>query len=185
MGVTGFPRCSGGRRFHGPAGSWVVGAGWGFRRGGGQAPSVPKLAAYLAGTHQHVRRTVPLPQVVAEALSAHLAELGRGTHGSLFATVHGNPYRSDYYVKLVRAVVARTGLPKGTTSHHLRHHDASLLLAAGESVVGVAARLGHENASLVLSTYGHLMPDSEERIRRAVDEAWCGPEVPRERQSGR
>jgi integrase len=47
-----------------------------------------------------------------------------------------------------------------------------VLLAAGESVVAVAERLGHENATLVLKTYGHLMPDSEDRTRRAVDEAW-------------
>jgi integrase len=80
-------------------------------------------------------------------------------------------------------VVARTSLPRGTSSHDLRHHYASVLLAAGESVVAVAVRLGHENAGLVLSTYGHLMPDSEERTRGAVDDAWCAPEVPREWQS--
>lgn len=40
----------------------------------------------------------------------------------------------------------------------------------GESVIVVAERLGHENATLVLSTYGHLMPDSEERTRRAIDD---------------
>jgi len=39
--------------------------------------------------------------------------------------------------------------------------------------VAVAERLGHENATLVLSVYGHLLPDSEDRTRRAVDEAWC------------
>ncbi|MGY1702914.1 hypothetical protein [Geodermatophilus sp. SYSU D00766] len=53
-----------------------------------------------------------------------------------------------------------------------------MLLAAGESVVAVAERLGHENAALVLSTYGHPMPDSEERTRRAVDEAWCAITAP-------
>jgi integrase len=54
------------------------------------------------------------------------------------------------------------GLPAGVTSHDLRHHYASVLLAAGESVVAVAERLGHENATLVLKTYGHLMADSED-----------------------
>ena len=57
----------------------------------------------------------------------------------------------------------------------LRHHYASVLLAAGESVVAVAERLGHENATLVLKTYGHLMPDSEDRTRR-------GPSTPRGRR---
>jgi integrase len=79
------------------------------------------------------------------------------------------------------AVVA--GLPTGTTSHDLRHHFASVLLAAGESVVAVAERLGHENASLILSTYGHLMPDSEERTRRAIDEAGCAISVPSEKSA--
>jgi hypothetical protein len=39
------------------------------------------------------------------------------------------------------------------------------------SVVAVAERLGHENATLVLKTYGHLMPDAEDRTRRAIDDA--------------
>ena len=49
-----------------------------------------------------------------------------------------------------------------------------MLLAAGESAVAVAERLGHENAALVLKTHGHAMPDAEDRTRRAVDEAWSG-----------
>ena len=58
------------------------------------------------------------------------------------------------------------------------------LACAGESVVAVAERLGHEDASLVLSTYGHLMPGSDDRTRSAIDSAWgtarasCAPDVP-------
>jgi len=63
-----------------------------------------------------------------------------------------------------------------------------LVTAQGESVVAVAVaeRLGH-NAALVLSTYGHLMPDSEDRTRQAIDDAWsaCAPSVPRHRGVGR
>jgi integrase len=70
------------------------------------------------------------------------------------------------------------GLPAGVTSHDLRHHYASVLLAAGESVVAVAERLGHENATLVLKTYGHLMPDSEDRTRRPIDTAWSTSDGP-------
>lgn len=39
-------------------------------------------------------------------------------------------------------------------------------------MVAVVERLGHENAALVLSTDRHLMPDSEDGTRRAVDAAW-------------
>ena len=45
-------------------------------------------------------------------------------------------------------------------------------LAAGESVVAVAERLGNEDATMVLTVYGHLLPDSEDRTRKAVDAAW-------------
>jgi hypothetical protein len=57
------------------------------------------------------------------------------------------------------------------------------LLAAGESVVAVAERLGHENATLVLKTYGHLMPDSEDRTRRAIDAAWSTSDGPQTAQA--
>jgi integrase len=126
------------------------------------------------------RRTVPLPRVVADALAAHLAAFSSGTDGSIFTTGTGVFYGREYYGAIFAAAVQRAGLPAGTTSHDLRHHYASVLLAAGESVVAVAERLGHENAALVLSTYGHLMPDSEDRTRRAVDEAWCAMGVPSE-----
>src|SRR5215218_1615539 len=65
----------------------------------------------------------------------------------------------------------------------MRHHYASVLLEAGESVVAVAERLGHENAMLVLKTYGHLMPDSEDRTRRAIDDAWSTNDGPQTAQA--
>jgi integrase len=134
------------------------------------------------------RRTIPAPQVVLDVLAAHLATFPAGPDRSVFTTTVGTPLGHMYYGhQLFRRAVTGSGLPEGTTSHDLRHHFASLLLAAGESVVAVAERLGHEDASLVLSTYGHLMPDSEDRTRRAVDAAWdavgvsCAPDVPQDR----
>jgi integrase len=126
------------------------------------------------------RRTVPLPAVVADALAAHIAQYPLGEDGSLFTTATGLLYRHEHFGSRIFAPAVReAGLPAGTTSHHLRHHFASVLLAAGESVVAVAERLGHENATLVLKTYGHLMPDSEDRTRRAIDAAWTtdGPQT--------
>jgi integrase len=131
------------------------------------------------------RRTVPLPQVVADALAAHIAECPPGDDGSLFTTGTRMVYGREYYGAMFTAAVKRAGLPAGTTSHDLRHHYASVLLAAGESVVAVAERLGHENATLVLKTYGHLMPDLEDRTRRAVDEAWSGITVASEQSAAR
>jgi len=121
------------------------------------------------------RRVLPLPGVVADALAAHLAAYPAGEDGWVFTSTTGAPWgHARYGAQVWSAARAHAGLPGTATTHDLRHHYASVLLAAGESVVAVAERLGHENATLVLTTYGHLMPDSEDRTRRAVDDAWSG-----------
>jgi integrase len=90
--------------------------------------------------------------------------------GTLFTTRFGDCYRHDYYGRTIfSAAVDAAGLPK-VTSHDLRHHFASVLLAAGESMVAVAERLGHENATLVLKTL------------RASDARQRGPDAPSHRR---
>lgn len=74
--------------------------------------------------------------------------------------------------KLPKRAEKAPEIPVATTSHDLRHHFAAVLLAAGESVVAVAEWLGHENATLVLTTYGHLMANGQDRMRKAVDAAY-------------
>jgi integrase len=134
------------------------------------------------------KRPLPLPTFVAEALARHMADYPPAPDGSVFYTRRLHPYTHSHYEGIFRKAVAAAGsstserseveaMPEGTTPHDLRHHYASVLLAAGESVVAVAERLGHKNASLVLSTYGHLMPGSEERTRKALDGAWNADQV--------
>ena len=126
-------------------------------------------------------RVLPLPGVVADALAAYLAEYGPAAGGVAFGMADGQAWQTQTYNRWLDRAADAARLPH-VSSHGLRHHYASVLLAAGESVVAVSKRLGHENAALVLSTYGHLLPDSEESTRRAVDEAWgtsCAPGVPR------
>ena len=132
------------------------------------------------------RRTLPLPTVVAEALAQHIQQFPPALDGTLFTTRTGQPYRHDYYGSMIfKRAVVRAGLPDKITTHDLRHHYASVLLFMGESVVAVAERLGHDNATLVLSTYGHLMPHAEDRTRRAIDEAWSrAPDAAPTKSSG-
>ncbi|WP_249033878.1 tyrosine-type recombinase/integrase [Prauserella marina] len=56
--------------------------------------------------------------------------------------------------------------------HALRHHYASVLLDAGESIKALSEYLGHKDPGFTLRTYTHLMPSSAERTRRAIDEEW-------------
>jgi integrase len=125
------------------------------------------------------RRTVPLPTMVAEAIAAHMQTHPPLADGSLFYGKNDRPYaHSMYGTKMFKRTVDRLAAAEGstfpadTTTHDLRHHYASVLLAAGESVIAVAERLGHDDATMVLKVYGHLMPDNEDRTRKAIDDAW-------------
>lgn len=60
--------------------------------------------------------------------------------------------------------------------HALRHHYASVLLDAGESIKALSEYLGHTDPGFTLRTYTHLMPSSAERTRRAIDREWGGGE---------
>jgi integrase len=76
------------------------------------------------------RRTLPLPQVVADALAAHMAAYPPAADGRLFFTKTGAVYWHAYYgAKLFKAAVRKVGLPESTTTHDLRHHYASVLPA--------------------------------------------------------
>jgi integrase len=136
------------------------------------APDAPVRCAPKTPTS---RRTIPLPAFVGEALSEHIREFPPAADGTVFTNPAGRLYSRGWGAQTFARAVKRAGLPPSTTTHSLRHHYASVLLQAGESVVCVAERLGHENATLVLTTYGHLLPDSEDRTRRALDDAWSAP----------
>jgi hypothetical protein len=56
--------------------------------------------------------------------------------------------------------------------HVLRHTYASVLPDAGESIKALAAYLGHADPGFTLRTYTHLLPTSEDRTRRAIDQAF-------------
>lgn len=55
--------------------------------------------------------------------------------------------------------------------HHLRHHAASLMIAAGWSVPRVAAELGHRDPAMTLRIYAHLWPSELEQGRKQLDAA--------------
>ncbi|MGG2465613.1 tyrosine-type recombinase/integrase [Streptomyces sp. RGM 3693] len=58
--------------------------------------------------------------------------------------------------------------------HALRHFYASVLLASGESIKAIAEYLGHSDPGFTLRTYTHLMPNSQDRARRAIDVVFGG-----------
>jgi integrase len=59
--------------------------------------------------------------------------------------------------------------------HALRHHYASVLLENGVSFRAVSEYLGHHDPGFTLRTYVHLMPESEDRARAAIDAVLGAP----------
>lgn len=113
-------------------------------------------------------RTIPLPQVVVDALAAHLAAFPAEPDGLVF-TLAGKAITRQTFGHKWRPAAETAGLPTGTGFHALRHYYASLLIRHGESVKTVQARLGHASAVETLDTYSHLWPDSDDRTRDAID----------------
>jgi len=87
----------------------------------------------------------------------------------MFADAAGLPVKRNTFGKTWRAAVDDAGLEKGLRLHDLRHAYASALIAAGESVKVIQSRMGHASAMVTLDVYGHMVPDSDDRTRAAVD----------------
>jgi integrase len=114
-------------------------------------------------------RTIPLPNVVCEALARHLEQYPAGPDGLVFTNEHGRPLTRRRFSEVWRPAARRAGLPDTVTFHDLRHYYASLLCHHNESVKVVQARLGHKDAAETMNTYMHLWPNSEDSTRAAVD----------------
>ncbi|QQM40918.1 tyrosine-type recombinase/integrase [Streptomyces liliifuscus] len=134
-------------------------------------------------------RTVPLPESVARALEAHIAQHpplavplpwrsvdgSPVTHSLLFPNAEGRAVnRFSFNLKAWRPALDKAGIPRGRQNgmHALRHFYASVLLDAGESIKALSEYLGHHDPGFTLRTYTHLMPSSEKRTREAVNRAF-------------
>jgi integrase len=88
-----------------------------------------------------------------------------------------------------RAAVGVTNPTRQDGTHALRHHYASVLLDARESIEALSEYLGHHDAGFTLRTYTHLMPASTARTQRAIDGLFeddpePGPDGPTTAQGG-
>ena len=124
-------------------------------------------------------RTVTLgPETVAQ-LGAHrkaqneLRMKNRTSYsdfGLVFAKEHEDLQRPEMRLgqplntlseRRFQALVTAAGVPR-ITAHGLRHTSATLLLGAGVPAHVVAARLGHRDGSVTLSTYAHALPNLQQ-----------------------
>jgi integrase len=146
-------------------------------------------------------RDVPLPSSIALRLSAHIAAFppvpvtlpwkapdGKPvTARLLFTTTAGGALRrSTWNVVAWKAALKAAGAPdtRHDGFHVLRHTFASMLLSRGVDVRTLAEYLGHTDPGFTLRVYSHLMPDSADRMRQAIDAAFAAPDGPATAQAG-
>ena len=112
---------------------------------------------------------MPLPDLVTEALAAHMSAFVTGPEGLLFSNSYRRPLQRSAFGEAWHRAAGPAQLPDWATFHDLRHFYASLLIARGCSVKAVQRRLGHQSATETLDTYSHLWPDSDDETRAAID----------------
>lgn len=116
-------------------------------------------------------RTVGVRQELLEVLSQHIARLGLGRDGLLFASTEGpagkplsrNTFRTRYWLPALESA----GLGFHVRMHDLRHAHASWLLAGGADLKTVMDRLGH-NQIQTTQKYLHTLPDAHEQALKAL-----------------
>lgn len=105
-----------------------------------------------------------------EILRQHMEDFPPHRSGLIFTGLKHGPIARTSMSAIWHTATADMGLPKRSGWHEFRHFHASMLIAGGLSVVAVAARLGHEDPTETLRTYGHLWHDDESRMLAAVEE---------------
>jgi integrase len=122
------------------------------------------------------RRVVDLPSFAVQALAEHRKRMlkeGLLSAPVLFCTKTGHFISKSSFIKQVhRPMLVRASVPY-RKFHTFRHTHVSRLLAAGESLVDVAQRVG-DRPEVILKTYAHWIPGAGKRIAGRLEEMYGG-----------
>jgi integrase len=75
---------------------------------------------------------------------------------------------SNFNRRIFRPALAALGI-NNFTFHSLRHTAISHAIASGADVIAVSKIAGHANPAITLNVYGHLLNNSLENFRNAID----------------
>lgn len=119
-------------------------------------------------------RTIRLPKDLAETLETFLAVNPPSTRDGLLFHEGGRPVSNSTWDYRVKAAQVRAEVPRFRI-HDLRHHCASVLIAAGVPVPAITEQLGHASPQVTFTVYAHLLRDHEDAASDAIAAAWATP----------
>jgi integrase len=130
---------------------------------------VPLPPSVLRLVDEHMERFPPVPVT----LPWRIPSGDPVTVRLILTTQAGGPLlRSRFNDGIWAPARKRAGITHPTRqdgTHAMRHHYASVLLDAGESIKALSEYLGHHDPGFTLRTYTHLMPTSTTRTQQAID----------------
>lgn len=120
------------------------------------------------------RRQIAVPQFLIDSLKVHQVEqavnLKANEHDLVFTTEEGDFIDGVWFSKCVFSpALKRAGIRK-VNFHALRHSYVSMLIAQGENIKFISKQVGHASAKMTLDIYTHLLPDTEAKAMRKLDE---------------
>ena len=130
-------------------------------------------------THRS-RRSIALPQMLVDLLTAHKAEqakirLALGPayidQGLVCPRDDGAPWPPDMLSTAFSARIRRAKISH-VRFHDLRHTHATHLLRQGVHPKIVSERLGHSQVGITLDTYSHVLPGTQDEMVRSLGGMW-------------
>jgi integrase len=129
-------------------------------------------------------REIKMVPILRDILAAHKANAYRsGPDDLVFPTGTGGPRDRNGLLSRVLGLLfdradellvadGQVPLPKGLTTHKLRHTFASVLIACGEDPISVMTQIGHTDPGFTLRVYTHMMsrdPEEKTRLKALVE----------------
>jgi integrase len=127
------------------------------------------------------RRRVPLSPATREALDDHRRrqlewKLKRGEkyknpNNLIFTSRLGSPLDLSTLRRDFQKILKQAGLPTGFRLYDLRHTMATMALLKNVHTKKVQDRLGHSTYVLTMDTYSHILPEMQDDVSSALDNA--------------
>lgn len=140
-----------------------------------ESVSETSTGLHYGATKTYQSRTVALPAFLKDMLAEHLrVYVDNDPNALVFTTEAGAPLRNNNWRSRVWTPALQEARLPSVRIHDLRHTCATLLIAQGAHAKAIQRHLGHSSIQITFDTYGHLLPDEQDRVAAALDETFRG-----------